>query len=97
MLARETLLHVQRFPVNLNRRFPFQVTYHHRHAKLRRYAQQHVDMIRHHMSFDQPDLLLSAQLLKQLAYPLTHMPKHRLAPVFGHDHYVILTFPFYMG
>jgi len=53
---------VQQFPMYPHCTFALQKTYHIRHTLLRRDAQAQVDMIAHHMSFQQPDPLLFAQI-----------------------------------
>ena len=87
----------QAFPVNPNRRFPFQETHRVRHTEFRQNAQTRVDVIRHRVSFNP----LHTRPNAQLAQNPTHLPPQRSVEhtptALRHKHHMILAAPFHMG
>ena len=83
--------------MNPNRALALEKPYRHRNAVTGRYAQQHMDVIRHRFPFQQLDLLLTTQVAKNFANFLTKSSIQRLFAVFWQDDYMILTLPLHVG
>lgn len=74
----------------------FQIPHELRHAVLRWYTYEHVDVVRHEMPFDYLDSLVTAELPQYLADTFLVLTVYCLAAIFRREYYMIFTEPFCM-
>ena len=75
----------------------FQIPHELRHAVLRWYTYEHVDVVRHEMTFDYLDSLVTAELPQYLADTFLVLTVYCLAAIFRREYYMIFTEPFCMA
>ena len=83
-------------PMDSNRTFAFQVPDGMRDAVLGRHAEQHMDMVWHHLTFQKLYSALLAPLAKYFPHSPTYFPIKCFSTVFRDDNYTVLAFPLYM-
>ena len=83
--------------MNPNRTLAFEVPNRHRDAIPRRYAQQHMYVIRHCFAFQKLDFFLATQIPKNLANFPTNASIQCLFAVFWLYYHMILTLPLHVG
>lgn len=89
----ELVLHV-RVPVEYHQRaLPLQVAHHARHAVLRRYRQQHVDVVGHQVPLDDLYPLVLAELPEDLPKVGPYLVVDDFAPILRREHDVVLAHP----
>ena len=55
-----------------------------------RHLDAHMNVIRHHMAFDDPTFLLPGQLMENRSELTTNLPKQLLTAAFGDKHHMVL-------
>ena len=89
----ELVLHV-RVPVEYHQRaFPLQIAHHAGHAVLRRYRQQHVDVVGHQVPLDDLYPLVLAELPEDLPKVGPYLVVDDFAPILRREHDVVLAHP----
>ena len=89
----ELVLHV-RVPVEYHQRaLPLQVAHHAGHAVLRRYRQQHVDVVGHQVPLDDLYPLVLAELPEDLPKVGPYLVVDDFAPILRREHDVVLAHP----
>lgn len=89
----ELVLHVRVLVEYHQRALPLQVAHHARYAVLRRYRQQHVDVVRHQVPLDDLYPLVLAELPEDLPKVGPYLVVDDFAPILRREHDVVLAHP----
>src|SRR5574344_2392177 len=75
------------------RALPLQIPHYLGHAVLRRYAHQHVDVVRHQVPLDYLHTLVAAQLPEYVPYALLVLIVNYFSPILRSEYYVVFAQP----
>ena len=96
LLAIEISLPSPKLPCDGYCTFSLDIPYHLGDSLLRRYLDQHVHMVSHHMPFHYLTASMPGHFMKHRSKKLPYLSVQYLLAPFGYKHYMILAIPFRM-